>query len=221
MVLILIYTIEIEQIELWASECSSASIQLIRSGLFPCSPVFPSLAVDIRVLDFVRRLFLRIAPNYTAWCNAATDFLASQGYHLPGDDPLRRRFANALQWYMCLNDMATASIDRALQRVRTENILEAYNPPSPLSPKVHCQDDRDPQKAEDGSNEQLGAATRGVTVGDSVDEDDEEYETRKRSRMDSDSDSGDEWDPSEHTPLTRPSEYLRSRCPLCFGGKEW
>lgn len=91
-----------------------------------------------------------------------------------------------------------------------------------MSPKVHCRDERDSQKAEDGSNEELVAATRGVTVEDSVDEDDEGNETRKRTRMDSDSDSGDERDPSEeHTPLTRPSEYLRSRCPLCFGGKEW
>ncbi|KAJ3979061.1 hypothetical protein F5890DRAFT_1421892, partial [Lentinula detonsa] len=79
---------KIEQVRLWASSCHSAALQLVRSGLFPCSPVYPTLAVDIRVLDFVRRLFLRIAPNYTAWCSAVVDFLSSQGYHLPGDDPL-------------------------------------------------------------------------------------------------------------------------------------
>ncbi|KAF9070970.1 hypothetical protein BDP27DRAFT_1193179, partial [Rhodocollybia butyracea] len=88
-----------------------ASVQLVRSGLFPCSPIFPTLAVDICLPDFVRRLFLRIAPNYTAWCSAATDFLSSQGYHLPGDDPLRRRFANALQWFISLNDMTSTHID--------------------------------------------------------------------------------------------------------------
>ncbi|KAF9073004.1 hypothetical protein BDP27DRAFT_1216538, partial [Rhodocollybia butyracea] len=91
---------KIEQIELWASECSSASVQLVCSGLFPCSPIFPTLTVDIRELDFVQRLFLHIAPNYTAWCSTMSDFLAAQGYHLPGDNPLQRCFANALQWFM-------------------------------------------------------------------------------------------------------------------------
>ncbi|KAE9384417.1 hypothetical protein BT96DRAFT_960902 [Gymnopus androsaceus JB14] len=178
---------KIEQIELWASECSSASIQLIRSGLFPCSPVYPTLAVDIRVLDFVRRLFLRIAPNYTAWCSAATDFLASQGYHLPGDDPLRRRFANALQWFMSLSDMATARIDTTLQRdVVDEEVEEMETRKRPM----------------------LAHATSALPL-------------RTSSMKRTDSDSSDEWDPSEEqVPLSRPSEYLRSRCPLCFGGKK-
>jgi len=248
----IIFYKEIEQIELWASECSSASIQLIRSGLFPCSPVYPTLAVDIRVLDFVRRLFLRIAPNYTAWCSAATDFLASQGYHLPGDDPLRRRFANALQWFMSLSDIATARIDTTLQRVRVENIPEAYATALRLNPKSHCQgqspraedglsdeDDEQPRAArrstrsvtiEDVVDEEVEEtetrkpdarrSTRGVTIEDVVDEEVEETETRKRARTDSD--SSDEWDPSEEqVPLSQPSEYLRSRCPLCFGGKKW
>ncbi|KAE9391440.1 hypothetical protein BT96DRAFT_832067, partial [Gymnopus androsaceus JB14] len=219
--------------------------------LFPCSPVYPTLAVDIRVLDFVRRLFLRIAPNYTAWCSAATDFLASQGYHLPGDDPLRRRFANALQWFMSLSDMATARIDTTLQRVRVENIPEAYATALRLNPKSHCQgqspraedglsdeDDEQPRAArrstrgvtiEDVVDEEVEEmetrkpdarrSTRGVTIEDVVDEEVEETETRKRARTDSD--SSDEWDPSEEqVPLSRPSEYLRSRCPLCFGGKK-
>ncbi|KAJ3831374.1 hypothetical protein F5878DRAFT_502469, partial [Lentinula raphanica] len=111
---------KIEQVELWASDCSKAAVQLIRSGLFPCSPIFPTLAVDIRVLDFVRRLFLRIAPNYTAWCTAAIDFLAAQGYRLPGEDPLRQRFANALQWFMSLHDKVNTQIDRVLQHSRQE-----------------------------------------------------------------------------------------------------
>lgn len=42
-------------------------------------------------------------------------------------------------------------------------------------------------------------------TGDKENEDNES-EQRKRARLDT-------------PPLTRPSEYLRSRCPLCFGGK--
>ncbi|KAE9384670.1 hypothetical protein BT96DRAFT_950393 [Gymnopus androsaceus JB14] len=202
---------EIEQIELWASDCSSASIQLIRSGLFPCSPVYPTLAVDIRVLDFVRRLFLRIAPNYTAWCNAATDFLASQGYHLPGDDPLRRRFANALQWYMSLNDMATA-LWRSFRR-RTL-------PPRCLSPKAHCLDESARGEGLDSEDEQRPRAARrqGVSMEEVVDEDVEERESRKRCR--SDSDSAEEWDPSEDQPtLSQPMKVSLLLADACFTQK--
>lgn len=193
--------------------------------MFPCSPVYPTLAIDIRVLDFVRRLFLRIAPNYTAWCSAATDFLASLGYHLPGDDPLRRRFTNALQWYISLNDMATARIDSTLQRVRIQYIADANPTPLHLSPKSHCQEGS--RRAEDSLSEEgdepprsARDSPRSVTVEDVVDKEDQQRESRKRTRTESV--SSDEWDPAEdHTPLTRPSEYLRSRCALCFGGKKW
>lgn len=53
-------------------------------GLFGCTPVHPSLAVDLRVLDFVTRLFLRISPNNTVVCNTIDNFLKCQGYHLCG-----------------------------------------------------------------------------------------------------------------------------------------
>ncbi|KAJ3994106.1 hypothetical protein F5050DRAFT_1576288, partial [Lentinula boryana] len=62
--------------------------QLVCSGFFPYAPVCPSLAVEIWLLDSVRCLFLCIAPNQTAWCQAAIDFLDAQGYHLSGEDPL-------------------------------------------------------------------------------------------------------------------------------------
>lgn len=224
--------LEIEQVELWASECSTAAVQLVRSGLFPCSPIYPTLAVDIRVLDFVRRLFLRIAPNYTAWCGAASDFLAAQGFYLPGDDPLRRRFANALQWFMSLNDMATTSMDAVLQRVREELVPASSTAAIQLSPHAHC-DDTPPTPTEE---EHASPTKRRVSVEEVVSEDSDMRDTRKRGREES-----DEEDPSEpssphsersdlaeeiekerefHSPLSRPTEYLRSRCLACFGG-DW
>lgn len=203
---LLSHTTEIEQIELWASECSKAAVQLVRSGLFPCSPIYPTLAVDIRVLDFVRRLFLRIAPNYTAWCNAATDFLAAQGYRLPGDDPLRRRFANALQWFMSLNDMASTRIDTVVQQVREEMIPDSSTSSSHRSPRAHCGD------APLTSNDKEDTRTN------------HDPETRKRSRetTDDERDEGDEDidEQESYPPLSRPTEYLRSRCMACFGG-DW
>ncbi|KAE9385182.1 hypothetical protein BT96DRAFT_755847, partial [Gymnopus androsaceus JB14] len=90
---------KLERITLRTCACQPAATQLMKCGLFGCAPLRPSLAVDLRVLDFVTCLFLRISPNNTAVCNTIEDFLKCQGYHLCGQDPLRRRFANALQWY--------------------------------------------------------------------------------------------------------------------------
>jgi hypothetical protein len=53
-------------------------------GLFGSAPKEPSLAVDVRVLDFVTRMFQRLAPNNTAICQTIEDFLRSQGYQLSG-----------------------------------------------------------------------------------------------------------------------------------------
>ncbi|KIK58480.1 hypothetical protein GYMLUDRAFT_170991, partial [Collybiopsis luxurians FD-317 M1] len=86
-----------EEIELWTTPCTPAALQLICSGLFPCPPVYPTLAVDVQVLDLEQCLFLQIAPNYTVWCATVTDFLGSQGYCLLEDDSQRQRFSNALQ----------------------------------------------------------------------------------------------------------------------------
>ena len=49
-------------------------------GLFACSPVSPTLAVDLRVLELVKKLFVRLTPNMTAWCEALENFLEAQGY---------------------------------------------------------------------------------------------------------------------------------------------
>lgn len=211
---------EIEQVELWASDCSKAAVQLIRSGLFPCSPIYPTLAVDIRVLDFVRRLFLRIAPNYTAWCHAATDFLAAQGYRLPGEDPLRRRFANALQWFMSLNDITITRIDTFVQHVRQAMVPESSTSSSHLKPFTHCGDAPVSQTDEEDTRPER----RGLCGEEALEKDLEERETRKRDRGSTD----DEWDKANedadgresYSPLSRPTEYLCSRCMACFGS-DW
>ncbi|KAJ3739924.1 hypothetical protein DFH05DRAFT_1529806 [Lentinula detonsa] len=76
------------------------------------------LAVDIHVLDFVTRLFLRIAPNNTAWADSINEFLSSQGYQLQGQDPLRRQFGNALQWFNSLQDLTANFVDQVLSIAR-------------------------------------------------------------------------------------------------------
>lgn len=203
--------------------------------MFPCSPVYPTLAVDIRVLDFVRRLFLRIAPNYTAWCSAVVDFLSSQGYHLPGEDPLRRRFSNALQWFIYLDDQARARINTTISRVRVELIPGADVTPTHLKPATHCQSHL-PLETLSGEANEEGDEESGVQFGHqgsavsmeredvevegstvTEDSDGEETEAKGQKRVR----TSDEEVDGPYTPLSRPSQYLRSRCLLCFGGRHW
>ncbi|KAF8833563.1 hypothetical protein BDN67DRAFT_916712, partial [Paxillus ammoniavirescens] len=70
----------IAHISICCCSCSTAACQLITMGLFPCAPVTPSLTVDLRVLQFVKTLFVRQTPNVTAWCKAVEVFLAGRGY---------------------------------------------------------------------------------------------------------------------------------------------
>ncbi|KAG1857793.1 hypothetical protein F4604DRAFT_1931288 [Suillus subluteus] len=71
--------------------CAPAPLQLLKLGLFACAPIAPSLAVDLRVLELIRTLFVRITPNTTAW-----------GYKLSTKDNLHRRFSNVYHWYSVL-----------------------------------------------------------------------------------------------------------------------
>ena len=121
----------------------------------------PTLAVDLRVLEFVRLLFIRQSPNQTAWCDTLETFLDGMKYKLASkvsislltvapmhltffQNSLRHRFSNAFHWYRVLTVFAQDHISTLIT---------------------------DAQKD------------------------------------------------SSH--LDQPSEYLRSRCPLCFGGNDW
>ncbi|KAG1878578.1 hypothetical protein C8R48DRAFT_745225 [Suillus tomentosus] len=133
-----------EEITIIACPCFPAPLQLLRRGLFPCAPMVPSLAVDLRVLEFVRLLFVRQSPNQTAWCDALETFLDGMRYKLTSKNSLRRRFSNAFHWYRVLTVLARDHISTLITDAR-----------------------------KDGSR------------------------------------------------VDQPSEYLRSRCPLCFGGNDW
>ncbi|KAJ3712522.1 hypothetical protein C8R42DRAFT_594593 [Lentinula raphanica] len=184
---------QLEKIELSICACQTAAVQLVEQGLFPCAPIHPTLAVDIHVLDFVTKLFLRIAPNNTAWVDAISDFLNSLGYQLPGKDPLRRRFGNALQWYNALQDLTTNFVDSALAIGRRGNVNEDY------VGAEEAESEREGELEPEEVNEQVGS-DRGSTSSPVA---------KRPSR------TRDE----ESTPLSRPTEYLRARCPLCFGGQ--
>ncbi|KAG2115662.1 hypothetical protein BD769DRAFT_1363277 [Suillus cothurnatus] len=133
-----------EEITIIACPCSPTPLQLLHCGFFPCVPVAPSLAVDLRLLEFVRLLFLRQSPNQTAWCDALETFLDGMQYKLRLKNSLRHRFSNVFHWYQVLIVLAQDYISTLV----------------------------------------VGSRKDGARV-------------------------------------DQPSDYLRSRCPLCFGGNDW
>ncbi|KAJ7580921.1 hypothetical protein C8J56DRAFT_1057894 [Mycena floridula] len=84
--------------------CTPIPVQLLNVGLFACAPQFPSLAVDVNMLEFVSKLFVHTAPNSTAWTATLEDFLRDRQFQLGPPDVLRKRFSAALQWYTSLVD---------------------------------------------------------------------------------------------------------------------
>ncbi|KAL0569797.1 hypothetical protein V5O48_012165 [Marasmius crinis-equi] len=217
----------LSEMTLQVCECTSAGAQLVAMGLFPSAPCYPTLAVDIRVLEFVEGLFLRVAPNHRAWCDTVTDFLDNQGYRMKGKDPLRRRFSNAYQWYSILKLTTREHIDDMLSECRiqlsTEPEPSEERSPSPFSsrtsrpaspsscyeypPESSPPSSRPSSRLEGLYEDQWDAGADEVSSQGSTSSRDENESRRKRPRVD-----------ETPTPLDRPSEYLRRRCPLCFGG---
>lgn len=160
----------LERIQIITCNCRPAPLQLLRRGLFGCAPINPSLAVELQVLSLVTGLFLRLSPNNTAVSDTLVDFLKDRGYVMKGEDPLRKRFSNALHWYNVLQDRASYFLDQMIEVGREEILREDNEEPEP--PAEDSRQNEEDRLPGEGS-----------------------------------------------VPLLRPSEYLRARCPICFGGK--
>ncbi|KII83750.1 hypothetical protein PLICRDRAFT_83678, partial [Plicaturopsis crispa FD-325 SS-3] len=185
------------QIEIQVCACRPAASQLLARGLFPCAPRAPSLAVDLRMLEFVRTLFVRVPPNATAWCDALEDFLDGRGYKLDSRNSLRRRFSNAVVWYGSLVNAAKYTVASFLQEIR-EGVRSTL-----------------PEEEAGGT-----PPVRRRVVVEEVDDEESLPSSGRSSDLRSEGDSADgAVDDDDVPPLSRPSEYLRQRCPLCFGGK--
>ncbi|KAH6901151.1 hypothetical protein BKA70DRAFT_1437036 [Coprinopsis sp. MPI-PUGE-AT-0042] len=87
---------------------------LVMVGYFPCAPVRPSLAVDIRMLEFMRELYLRSAPNRTAWASALESVYSNQGLLAADRDIIRRRLSKASQYYSLLRARADVFVRHVL-----------------------------------------------------------------------------------------------------------
>jgi hypothetical protein len=89
-------------------------------------------------------------------------------------DPLRRRFSNALHWYSCLKESVKSAVDDVVYRCRVIG---------------RGQDEKESE----------------ISVDHNAVDGDSREDGRKRTRR-------------NIPDRLRPSDYLRSRCPLCFGG---
>ncbi|KAG6807735.1 hypothetical protein H0H92_006576 [Tricholoma furcatifolium] len=186
----------VQKIKLPICPCTpSLPLQLLQRGFFACAPIFPSLAVELKVLDFASELFVNIAPNSTAWCKAAEKFLARRGYRLHTEGSLRKRFSNALVWYNALKDATDRFVEELLD-IDREFIYHVRDGKSVTSDDFY--------EIEPFSSPLLRRDNNQSTA--------RKASTHQPRRI----------RPSNPFPepesRIRPSNHLRSRCPLCFGG---
>ncbi|KAF9235995.1 hypothetical protein BU15DRAFT_50678 [Melanogaster broomeanus] len=117
-----LYFEKIDQIDLLICPCHPAPQQLIQRGLFPCSPVAPSLAVSLSMLEFTRECFLRLPPNVTGFTGAVESFLRGRQYKLESTDTLRCQYGNSLNWYISLHAAADLHVTNTIENARLANL---------------------------------------------------------------------------------------------------
>ncbi|KAF7344368.1 hypothetical protein MSAN_01917800 [Mycena sanguinolenta] len=167
-------------------------------------PRRPTFAADIRVLEFARNLFGRIAPNNTAWTATLESFLRDLGFSLDNEGSMRRMFASSLEWYTHLRNQVKCHFDNIIEDTRRSYLgqdtedRDATPTPTP-TPGTPAPQPVDEDSSRDSSSSPPPASR---SAG------------KKRARETTPPVENPFGDPP---PRTRPSEYLRQRCPACFG----
>ncbi|KAJ7840691.1 hypothetical protein B0H14DRAFT_3695455 [Mycena olivaceomarginata] len=114
---------ELEKLGTPAQDCDCVPriqiVTIMRFSSVEDMEVPPSLAVDLRVLEFAFKLFLNVAPNHTVFSTTLETVLSTMGYQLNRQNTLRRRFGNALTWYGHLRNRSKAYYRAALEKMRT------------------------------------------------------------------------------------------------------
>ncbi|KAF9505272.1 hypothetical protein BS47DRAFT_1374324 [Hydnum rufescens UP504] len=152
------------------------------------------------MLEFVASLFLHTAPNERAWAATLVEYLKARGYEFATGDSFRRRFANALAHYQVLVRLVRAEITRIVQDDK-RGLISELDERTPVHERGYVNVQSDPKLFANSTpaNASVNAPATVLT----------------RVSADLPPDVCSNFIPADHT---RPSEYLRSRCPLCFGG---
>ncbi|KAF7966738.1 hypothetical protein HWV62_37237 [Athelia sp. TMB] len=201
--------------------CTPAPQLLLARSLMACSPTNPSLAIDLKLLDFARLQFLHMAPNTTGWCAALEACLKNLGYKLKTRDTLRRRFSNGLRWYYALLDAVEASVQGLL--AATHETLAAGGASGPLSPPTRMSSPLPPSSPPPLSSPNLNSPTSLSNMPSSISSPTSRSSSPHfPSHEDSDTRTASPLPPDPGPPCStpassRPSAYLRRRCHLCFG----
>ncbi|KDQ11852.1 hypothetical protein BOTBODRAFT_113727 [Botryobasidium botryosum FD-172 SS1] len=221
--------------------CCSAGVQLLELGFFPCAPSRPTIAFHLDLLQLVTLQLRNGVPNITAWAETLDAFWRDRGFIIPFEGTLRRRLANALQWYQFLvhqaNALVTKSADISPTSPKSSSDTEGLSPPpTPLNAASLPLLSRLPSSSAPTT---LPSAPPGppslATPASPLDH------TRSNDGSAGTADASPSPPGLGHTstntarpvfgpppPLLRPdddnndehpSAYLRARCPLCFGGR--
>ncbi|KAJ7687721.1 hypothetical protein B0H17DRAFT_939174 [Mycena rosella] len=201
----------------WTCECAPAPQQLLAVGLFPSAPLHPRFAVDMRVLEFAMKLFVRIAPNNTAWCATIESFLSGLGFSMANEGLIRKLFGSALEWYTHLRHQVDQHYNDTLERIQRYHFLDAATSNNdsddnvtPTAPQQEPAPAPTPMPTHSPPTENQGRHSRRFFSSRHPSMSPTPGATQKRAR-----------DPNpflEPPPGTWPSDYLRRRCPACFGG---
>ncbi|KAJ7896179.1 hypothetical protein B0H13DRAFT_2338508 [Mycena leptocephala] len=235
----------IEDLELQVCKCTPAAVQLMQVSAFGCAPILPSLAVDLRVLEFTMNLFLQVAPNNTAISIALERVLSNMGFQLDHQNSLRRRFGNCLMWYTHLRNRLKAKYSGLLEAVHEvlvpqaeaepEEEAEEITPPAP-PPLPHGRQARRSglrAASSSGTPTPPSPKSRRARVCTPSPSPSASRSQRRaaspspsrtptaeplpgRWKRNRESSPGPEIPFPEPPPRVRPSEYLHRRCPACF-----
>lgn len=213
--------------------CSTAPHVLLALGYFACSPVAPTLAVDLKLLEFARLQFLHLVPNTTGWCDAMESFLSGLFFKLTTrvstyrlilpssfinseQNSLRRRFSNCLRWYYTLLDSTEVHIQNSLNVVR-QDLLDGKHPAMSVAPSSSVSPSTPVLPPLSPSSPPLPSSPLPASSPPLA------SSPLPASSPPLPSSPPPDRDPFPDGPgsdtLERPSEYLRRRCHLCFGGK--
>ena len=98
--------------------CCPAPQQLVQMGYFPCSLVYPTLAVSLDMLELVSTFFVLAAPNERAWAVTITKYLKNCGHEFATRDVLRCQFSSALAQYQVLIQLVDGEMSRIIDDAR-------------------------------------------------------------------------------------------------------
>ena len=132
-------------------------------------------------------------------------------------DSLRRRFGNALNWYYGLRDATKEFVDKVVEATR--NVHHGIAQPSAIPDPPQ---DGDLSESESSEHENSAKRARSPSPASGMEDEEETVprESQQRRKRKRTGQHGNTEYPFPEPPLRdRPSQYLRARCPLCFGGK--